>query len=106
MYSYMHACILASTLRNIHQDHVLESRLRKILGILERGGEFLRSEAESKGVLSAEDILRIQAETLAVSYSTEEEDAFPPERWYALCEEIVFLLCMYVCMYVCSMPVY
>ena len=61
---------------------MLESRLGKILSILERGGEFLRSEAESKGVLSAEDILRIRAETAAVPYSNEEEDVFPPERWY------------------------
>jgi len=91
---YLHTCMhtysLASTLINIHQDHVLESRLGKVLGILERGGEFLRSEALNKGVLSEEDILRIHAETAAVPYSTEEEDAFPPERWY-------------VCMFVCTM---
>jgi hypothetical protein len=58
--------------------------LGKILSILERGGEFLRNEAETKGVLSAEDILRIRAETAAVPYSLEEENAFPPERWYCI----------------------
>lgn len=59
------------------QDHLIESRLKKILRILEKGGDLLRKEAIAKGEQSAIDAID---DDTTNNYS-DIDDIFPPESW-------------------------
>jgi hypothetical protein len=62
------------------KEHVLENRLQKIIAILEKGGNYLKSEIKKQGSMTEAAIEKMQSDI--ITSSRDLDGLFPPSNWY------------------------
>ena len=70
-----------ATKLSLLQEPDLEKRYGKLIGVLEKGGTYLRSELKAKGVMDDEGLRRLREEVLADSSELVNKANYTPENY-------------------------